>query len=173
MKKIISLMLVIICMMSLILSGCDKQEIEPVTSNEIFDLLKNEGYDNIHHEEDSNDYILVDSGDSEDKDKNDIFITLRTDENDEKHIIQDIYLACDFFTEEFEDLSRYILTYITKDDAFVNEIILSSKTEIAPMKEKGKFMFFGLSILSDDDFEEIKTDSPDSRRYRIMLSLCY
>lgn len=173
MKKIISLMLVLVCVVSLVLSGCEKQEIQPVTVSEILDLLKAEGYANIQYEEDSGDYVLVDSGDSEDKDENDIFITLRTDENDEKHIIQDIYLACDFFTEEFEDLSRYILTYITKDDAFVNEIILSSKTETAPMKEKGKFMFFGLSILSDDDFEEIKKDSPDSRRYRIMLSLCY
>lgn len=173
MKKIISLILVLVCIMSLVLSGCDEQEIEPVTVDEIFDLLKTEGYDNIQHEEDSNDYVLLDSGDSIYEDENDIVITLRTDENNGDHIIQGIDLLCDSFTEEFESLSRYILTYITKDTESVDEIILSTQIESASMKEKGKFSFFGFQSPSDDTLEEIEELNPNSRRYRIILIITH
>ncbi|MEE1076251.1 MAG: hypothetical protein UHY68_03185 [Acutalibacteraceae bacterium] len=170
MKKIISLMLAVICMMSLILSGCDKQEIEPVTVGELLDLIKAEGYTDIQHEEGTyNDYLLIDSGNSVHEDTDDIRIALNGFNLDD--VVTYVRIEYNFFNEEVECLLKTIAYKLCNDNEFVEDIILASKTEEYKIIEKGDFRF-DIFTFSEEYVEEYKGEGYHTDKYRkITLSI--
>ncbi len=167
MKKIISLMLGVVCIMSLVLSGCQKQEIQPVTIGELLDLIKAEGYANIQHEEGTCDYILVDSGDSTSEDENDIHISLN---NIYSNTVDDIVYSVDIeyhlFNDEVEHLFKTIAYKLSNDSEFVEDIIFACKTEKYKTIEKGD-LFFNIYTFGEEYVEK----NPEVKCYFTTLSV--
>lgn len=165
MKKIISLMLVLVCGMSLVLSGCEKQEIHPVTVGELLDLLKDEGYANIQHEEGSCDYVLLDSGDSKNEDKNDINISI----NNGQHpilddVVGEIHIDYNIFNYEVRNLVEAIFTTISNDKEFVDDVIESATNDRVNTIQKGALSFFVFAN-GDDHVQE----NENKKYYQITL----
>lgn len=169
MKRIIALILLIVCTLSFTLVGCQKQEVEPVTVSELLDLIESEGYTDIQHKDNSCDYFLLDSGDSQNKDENDIYISLNTiNTNNLNDNLTHVFLGCNSFNDEFENLSTNIFYKITNDKEFVDDVMLLSKNEEIVNKHKGDISFYKW-YSSDDFLERTKTDYPNAKRYELEI----
>lgn len=128
MKKLTSLILIVLFTISLGLLGCTKQEIEPVTVGELLDLIKAEGYTDIQHEAGTCEYRLVQSGDGYTEDDNDIVVTINNiNENSENDYITVVAIDYNEYTDEVEQILYCIFNKVTENNPLVSDIVNKAK----------------------------------------------
>ncbi len=128
MKRIIALILLIVCTLLFTLVGCQKQEVEPVTVGELLDLIKTEGYTDIQHEAGTCEYRLVQSGDGYTEDDNDIVVQINNiNENSENDYITSAKIDYNEYTDEVEQLLYCIFNKLTKNSPLVSDIVSKAK----------------------------------------------
>lgn len=128
MKRIIALILLIVCTLSFTLVGCQKQEVEPVTVGELLDLIKSEGYTDIQHEADTCEYRLIQSGNEYTEDDNDIVVEINNIyENSKDDYITSCFIEYNKYTDEVEQLLYCVFNKLTENNPLVSDIVNKAK----------------------------------------------
>lgn len=117
MKKIISLILAVVCVMSLGLSGCGKDVyIDPsVTIQEVLDTLSNVGYTDIEHKEGTNEYTI--SG------VYDFVFSMNYNSSESNDYIEDVGFEFNKLNSDSENLIKIILGKIIQDQEIIDNVI--------------------------------------------------
>lgn len=165
MKRIIALILLIVCTLSFTLVGCQKQEVEPVTVGELLDFIKLEGYTDIQQEAGTCEYRLVQSGDEYTEDDNDIVVTINNiNENSKNDYITIVFIDYNEYTDEVEQLLYCIFNKLTENSPLVSDIV-----NIAKIAKDNDFVEDDCFDFSYWDYGEEYAQENDVYRFNIYL----